>query len=235
LRLGRNSDAAKLLEPAFEAHPDDRTIDYALATALIRDGRLREGKLVIDRISKNGNAAQARLLTGAAQLSAGESAKAVTMIHQALAQNSRLPGGWAWYGQALMESGDNENAKKAFARAIQADTHDFEANLDFGRLLRLESDNVAAEPYLERSLRLRPDSLSARFQVGALNLALGRLDEAERELERVARDSPDFQEVHEQLAALYDRMHRPQDGERERQIALRLGERAGPHTFQPEP
>jgi tetratricopeptide (TPR) repeat protein len=102
-------------------------------------------------------------------------------------------------------------------------------------LLRLSGHNAEAAPYLERALRLRPDSLSARFQVGALNLALGHLDEAQKDLERVARESPDFQEVHVQLAALYYRLNRKQDGERERQIVLRLNQKARQQGPRPEP
>jgi tetratricopeptide (TPR) repeat protein len=102
-------------------------------------------------------------------------------------------------------------------------------------LLRLSGHNAEAAPYLQRALRLRPDSLSARFQVGALNLALGHLDEAQKDLERVARESPDFQEVHVQLAALYYRLNRKQDGERERQIVLRLNQKARQQGPQPEP
>src|SRR5208282_5913804 len=159
LRLGRNEDAVKLLEPAYQAHPDDRAVDYALGTALIRDGQMEKGELVIDRILKDGNTAEANLLMGAAQLAAGESKTSATTIHQALDRDPKLPGGWSLYGRALMKGGDNEGAKAAFERAIQADPNDFDANFHFGRLLRLSGDNAAAAPCLERALRLRPDSL----------------------------------------------------------------------------
>ena len=101
-------------------------------------------------------------------------------------------------------------------------------------MLRLSGENAKATPYLERALKLRPESLSARFQVGALNLALGNLDAAQKDLERVARESPDFQEVHVQLAALYYRMNRKEDGERERRIVLRLNQKARQQGPQPD-
>ncbi len=235
LRLGKNRDVVALLDPIYQAHPDDRAVDYALGTALIRDGQAQKGELVIDRILKDGDTAEANLLMGAAQLSAGDSKTAATTIHRALIRDLKLPGGWSLYGRALMDSGDNEGAKAAFERAIKADPSDFEGNFHFGRLLRVGGDNAAAVPYLERALRLRPDSLNARFQVGALNLALGHLDEAQKDLERVARESPDFQEVHVELASLYYRLNRKQDGERERQIVLRLNQKARQQGPQPEP
>jgi len=76
---------------------------------------------------------------------------------------------------------------------------------------------------------------SARFQVGSLNLVLGKLDAAQKDLEQVARESPDFQEVHVQLAALYYRLNRKEDGERERQVVLRLNQKARQEGPPPEP
>jgi len=64
--------------------------------------------------------------------------------------------------------------------------------------------------------------LTARFQMGALDLSLGRFDEARAYLEGVARESPDFQPVHVQLASLYFKMNRKVDSERERQLVLKL-------------
>ena len=235
LRLGRNGDAVQLLEPAYQADPADRAVDYALGTALIRTGQLQKGERVINRILKDGDDPEASLLMGAAELAAGDAAKAASTIAEALHRNPQLPGGWSIYGRALMETNDDDDSKAAFQRAIQADANDFEANFHLGRLLRLGGNNAEAAPYLDRALRLRPDSLNARFQVGALNLELGHLEEARKDLERVARESPDFQAVHVQLAALYYKLNRKQDGEREREIVLRLNQKARREGPQPEP
>jgi Flp pilus assembly protein TadD len=44
LRLGRYHDAVVLLQPAYEAHPEDQATDYALGTALIQDGQVQKGR-----------------------------------------------------------------------------------------------------------------------------------------------------------------------------------------------
>ena len=233
LRLGKNREAIALLQPAYDANPDDRGIDYAIGTALIRDGQVEKGEVIIDRILRAGDNPEVNLLMGAVQMTSGDPKKAAATIRRALSEDASLPGGWSLYGQALQQNGETEKAKTAFQRALQSDPNDFDANLHLGALLRHEGSFTEAAPYLQRALQLRPASVPARYQVGALNLALGHLDKARENLERVERDSPDFQEVHVQLAVVYARLNLTADSQREREIVLKLNEKA--RTKGPQP
>lgn len=235
LRLGRNQDVVTLLEPAYETNPDDRAVDCALGMALIRAGLIQKGEVVIDRILKQGNTAEAKLLMGTAQYGAGDYRGAVVTLRAAVDLQPQLPGAWTVYGRALLDNGDTGDAETALRRALASDPDDFDANLYLGGILRHEGKYAEATPYLRRALRLRPDSPQARFQIGALNFALGRLEEARKELEGVSRDWPDFQEVHVELAALYSRLNRPEDSRRERAIVLQLNEKARKPESSPQP
>lgn len=226
LRLGKNREATTLLQPAHEANPEDRAIDYALGTALIRDGQVEKGGVIIDRILKSGDSPEVTLLMGAAQLAGGDPKKAISTIRKALDMNPDLPSGWSLYGQALQEGGEDEESRAAFQRALQSDANDFDANLRLGAVLRHDGSFEQAAPYLEHALQLRPGSIPARYQVGALNLARGKLALARKDLEQVERDSPDFQEVHVQLASLYARLGLAADSQRERGIILKLNEKS---------
>lgn len=225
LRLGKNREAATLLQPAYEVNSEDRAIDYALGTALIRDGQVEKGEVIIDRILKSGDSPEVKLLMGAAQLAGGDPKKAVPTIRKALDMNPDLPGGWSLYGQALQDGGEDDRARTAFRRALQSDPNDFDANFRLGAVLRYDGSYEEAAPYLERALQLRPASIPARYQVGALNLERGQLAPARKDLEQVERDSPDFQEVHVQLASLYARLGLAADSRRERGIILKLNEK----------
>jgi Flp pilus assembly protein TadD len=226
LRLGRNSDAVTLLQPIYDAGPDDRAVDFALGMALIRNGQVQQGQAIIDRVVKTGKRDEVELLRGAAQLAAHDSKNAALTIHQALEASPDLPGGWSMYGRALLDSGDREGAKTGFQKALQGDANDFEANLYLGGMLRYDGHAAEAEPYLAKALSVRPNSVEARFQVGMLSLAKGKLEDALSEFEQVARQSPDFQEVHVQLALVYARLNRKSDSERERAIVIQLNEKA---------
>jgi len=235
LRLGRNGDAVTLLQPFYDASPEDHTVDFALGMALIRNRQIQKGEVIIDQVLKVGTHGEVDLLMGAARLAAGDSKNAALTIHKALEADATLPLGWSLYGRALLDSEDRQGAIVSFQKALQDDPNDFDANLYLGGVLRHDGDTTAAAPYLEKALRLRPASLEARFQVGMVNLALGRLEEARRDLEQVEQTSPDFQEVHVQLAALYARLHLIDDRKREQEIVLKLNEKAREKGPQPRP
>ena len=135
LRLGKFRDAIALVEPVYGAHPDDPAIEYILGTALIQDGQTQKGAEVLDRMMRNGDSAVARVLMGASQYAAGDYKSAASTLRKALDLNPELPGAWTIYGRALLSNGENEEAKAAFRRALQADANDFDACLHLGGML----------------------------------------------------------------------------------------------------
>jgi len=164
LRLGRNSEVVELLEPGFQAHPEDRAIDYALGTALLREGKLQQGEVVIDRILKDGDTAEANFLMGEVHFAAGNYKEAAAALRRSLKLNPSLPGCWSVYGHALLNSGEIEGAAGAFKKALEMDASDFSANLYLGSVLRRGGKAADAVPYLEKAWRQRPTSPEVRFQ-----------------------------------------------------------------------
>jgi tetratricopeptide (TPR) repeat protein len=234
LRLGRFKDAIALVEPAYDAHPDDQAVDYILGTALIQDGQVQKGGAVIDHIMRNGNPAVANVLLGAAQYAAEDYKTAEATLQKALDANPNLPGAWTTLGRAWLGSGDTEKAKDAFRHAIEADPNDFDACLHLGGVLRHDGDTEGAKPYLEHALTLRPDSAPAQFQIFALDAATGHLEEARTGFEKLVKQWPDFIEAHIQLATVYARLHQTQQSEREQKIVVELNEKARAKGPQPE-
>lgn len=235
LRLGNFQDAIALVQQAYETHPDDAAVEYLLGTALIQDGQTQKGAAVIDRMMRNGNSAVASVLLGASQYAAGDYKASAATLHKALDLNPALPGAWTIYGRALLSGGENEEAKAAFQRALQADANDFDACLHLGALLRHDGDLAHAGPYLKHALMLRPDSATALFQVSALDAAEGHLQEAKTGFEKLVTQWPDFVEAHVQLAMIYSKLHQGQDSERERRIVVELNDKARAKGPRPEP
>ena len=234
LRLGNFQDAIALVEPAYEAHPDDAAIEYLLGTALIQDGQTQKGAAVIDRMMRNGNSAVASVLLGASQYAAGDYKASAATLRKALDLNPALPGAWTIYGRALLNNGENEQAKAAFLRALQTDANDFDACLHLGALLRHDGDLAGAGPYLKHALMLRPDSATALFQVSALDAAEGHLQDAQSGFEKLVKQYPEFVDAHVQLAMIYARLHQTQESERERRIVVELNAKARAKGPQPE-
>lgn len=70
LRMGQNKQVVELLSPFELTHEDDRALSYLLGTALIRDRQVDRRQKIIDRILRDGDSAEARLLLGTAKMGA---------------------------------------------------------------------------------------------------------------------------------------------------------------------
>lgn len=222
LRLGENKEVIRLLTPSEKNHPDDLAVIYMLGTALVRDQQPERGQVLIDRILKNGDSAEARLLLGTTKMMVGDYAGARVDLQRAVELNAKLPDVYSYYGLSLLQTGDTEGAAKAFRQELESNPNDFTANLQLGGLARADQENDKALGYLEQALRLRPGDPGARFQIAAAHLALGRVDQARAELEQLVAQNPDFSEAHVTLATVYYRLKRKADADRERAIVQKL-------------
>jgi len=222
LRLGKNRDVIQLLDPLQPTHGDDLGLIYLLGTALVRDGEVARGQVIIDKILKDGDSAEARLLLGTTKLAVHDPQAALDDLQKAIELDPNLVSAHSIYGRALMESANPEEAKKAFRAELSINPNDFDSNLYLGVLLKEEQRYEEALPYLKHALEVRPGDLGVRYQIGALSLAEQNLNEAQRELEALVKISPDFLEAHVSLATLYYRLKRKDDGDRERAIVARL-------------
>ncbi len=68
LRLGENKKVIEILTPLEGEHNDDLALAYMLGTALVRDNEAAKGQVLIDKILRNGDSAEARLLLGTTKL-----------------------------------------------------------------------------------------------------------------------------------------------------------------------
>jgi tetratricopeptide (TPR) repeat protein len=222
LKLGENKDVITILTPVQREHPDDKTFVYLLGTALIRDGQIEKGQVIIDKILQNGDSAESRLLMGTSKYMVADYAGAREDFGKAVALNPDLPELNAYYGMALLATGDQSSARKAFERELKSDPNSYIANLHMGVLLRQDQENDQAMKYLSHALEIRPNDPGVRFQIASVETAQGQLDKATHDLEALVKDSPNFIEAHVSLATIYFRQKRKADGERERAIYAKL-------------
>ena len=222
LRTGENKKVIELLSPLESTHGDDSALTYLLGTALIRDNQIERGQKVIDRILRDGDSAQARLLMGNVKLAMHNIPGALADLHRAVEINPKLPSANALYAQALLQSGSPERAIESFKRELEVNPNDFDSNLYLGFLARQDGNYEDAERFLQRALEIRPSDLGARYQIAAQHLSTGKIGEAQHELEQVTKEAPDFVEAHVSLARAYYLEKRKQEGDRERAIVNQL-------------
>ena len=226
LQLGRPADAVALLEPLTATHRDDTALSYLLGMAYLGSGDEKKGQLLIDRILRNGESAEAHVLMGVAKRRAGDLKEAVEDLRRAVALNPSLPGVRALYGQALLEAGNPDLARSELEAELASNPLDFDANLYLGVLLKAE-DHEAALRHFTRALDVRPGDIPTRYQVATVELARMRTPEATAMLEAIVKEAPTFIEAHVALATAYYRQQRKADGDRHKTIVERLSREKG--------
>jgi tetratricopeptide (TPR) repeat protein len=222
LRMGENKKVVELLSPVESTHGIDGALTYLFGTALIRDNQIDRGQKIIDRILRDGESAEARLLMGNVKLGIHDIPGALVDLRRAVELNSKMPSANALYAQALLQSGNPERARESFKRELEVNPNDFDSNLYLGVLARQDENFEDAGRFLQRALQVRPGDLGVRYQIGALHLSLGKIEEAQGELEQVINEAPNFVEAHVSLARTYYREKRKQDGDRERATVNKL-------------
>jgi len=222
VRLGEYKKVIALLSPLAESEPSDRTVAYLLGSALIGDGLADKGQVIIDRVFRDENSAEARLLMGSILLLADDGHGAIKELERALELNPKLPTVRTWYGRALMRMGDGEKAKIEFRNELADNPNDFEANLYLGVLLRQDKQFEDAFTSLSRAVQLRPRDQQAHYNLAAVYVARGLPNQARPLLESVIQEHPDFIEAHVLLASVYYRLNRNADGKREQEIIQKL-------------
>ncbi len=224
LQEGQDANVIDMLTPLENQRQDNLAIAYLLGTALLRNKQIDRGQLMIDRILRNGDSAEARLLLATAKLSAMDYNAAIVDLKKAAQLNPRLPDVYAFLGLAHKQTGDMTAARADFERELEQNPNDFESNLNLAVLLKEDQDYDRARRLLDRALRVRPGDPGALYQVASIDLATGRLTQACAELETLVRQSPVFVEAHISLATVYYRLKRKEDGDREKALVQKLTE-----------
>jgi tetratricopeptide (TPR) repeat protein len=222
LRLGENKQVIELLSPLERQSPDDKGLIYLLGTALIRDQQTVRGQLLVDRILRDGDSAEARLLMGTTKMSVRDFAGALPDLKKAVELNPQLPDVYSYYGMALASTGDTPAAAVAFRKELDSNPNDYTANMQLGVLLKQDQNYGEAQRCFQRALAVRPGDSTVRYQLATLDLLQGRTAEAVTQLEKLTREIPAFVAAHVSLATAYYRLKRKDDGDKERAIVLRL-------------
>ncbi len=218
LRMGAPATVIELLAPLEEARRDDLALAYMLGLAYLQEKELAKGQLLLDRILRNGESAEARLMMGMARRAAQDLSGALEDLGKAVALNPDLPGVHSLYGRALLETGNRDKARAELEAELARNPLDFDANLYLGVMLKDEARFDEALAHFERALGVRPGDIGTRYQIAAVRVSLGQVETALPMLEAIVKDAPKFVEARVSLATVYYRLKRRGDGDRERAV-----------------
>lgn len=222
LQAGENDRVIELLQPLEQQNPDDLAIAYLLGTALIRHQQISEGQVLLDRILKNGDTAEARFLLGMQMYESGDYPASVKQFAAAAEVNPKLPELQAYYGQALLTTGDADGAAAAFGRELEQNHNNYAANLGLGEILTVRKRFAEASPLLRQALLMRPQSSDAKIALAKCLSGDGKFDEAHQLLQSAVKEMPNSMEAHLELSHVAAALRFTQEASSERATAERL-------------
>jgi tetratricopeptide (TPR) repeat protein len=219
LRRGEDTKVIALLDPLADADPNDLALAYLLGTALLHQGQDQRGALMIERILRNGDTAEAHMLMAFTRMKANDKKGAKEEVDRAIALNPNLPEAYSLRGRLAYVAADLDGAEAAFRKALELDPTAFDPLLWLGTLLREESKLPEARSRLEQAIQLRPKEIRVRYQFALLCSDEGDDKRAAELLKALTHDAPEYTEAHRSLSTIYFRLGRAAEGRRERKIA----------------
>jgi tetratricopeptide (TPR) repeat protein len=219
LREGEDARVIKLLDPLADTDTNDLALAYLLGTALLHQGQEQRGALMIERILRNGDTAEAHMLMAVTQMKANEKKRAIDEVDRAIALNPALPEAYSLRGRLAFLSSDLQGAETAFRKALDLDPNSFDALLWLGTLLRQQGQLTEAHSRLERAIQLRPKDILIRYQLALQCSAEGDDKRAAVLLESLIKDAPEYTEAHRSLSTIYFRIGRVAAGREQRKVA----------------
>ncbi len=219
LRQGKDQAVIELLDPIADTEPNDLTLAYLLGTALLHQGQEQRGALMIQRILRNGDTAEAHMLMAYTRMKANDKKAAMEEVDRAIALNPQLPEAYSLRGRLAFIASDVTGAEAAFRTALTLDPNAFEPLLFLGTLLRQQGRLQESHSLLEHALHLQPKEIRVRYQFALQCSAEGDDKQAAMLLESLIKDAPEYTEAHRSLATIYFRLGRAAEGRHERQVA----------------
>lgn len=219
LRLGEDTKVIALLDPLADADPNDLALAYLLGTALLHQGQDQRGALMIERVLRNGDTAEAHMLMAFTRMKANDKKGATEEVDRAIALNPNLPEAYSLRGRLAYLAADLDGAEAAFRKALALDPTAFDPLVWLGTLLREEGKLPEARSRLERANQLRPKEIRVAYQYALLCSDEGDDKRAAELLKALIKDAPEYTEAHRSLSTIYFRLGRPAEGRQERKIA----------------
>ncbi len=202
-QLGEPAKALALLEPLAPESGSDKALAYALGIAYLKTGNAAQAQHTLDPLLRDDSSPEGQYALGMAMFSASDYPSALKALRRAIELNPKLPRIQSFYGQALLLTGDPDEALVAFRKQLASDPNDYDANYESALILARRGANSDALPLLRRAVMLRPRSYGAHLALADALIALRQTGEARSQLESLAKDWPEDGAAHEKLAELY--------------------------------
>jgi tetratricopeptide (TPR) repeat protein len=212
--------AADLLTSVAETNPGDLDLQYATATALLRQGKIDAAQPPIERVRANASAVpQSHLLQADAHLSRGETNKALTEL-SAVNSDSKLIHYYA--GLIYLRLKQPDAARKEFERELALNASDVQTKYQLGKLFLSAKSTDKGIVLMREIVQACPEHYGAQYTLGETLLQRRDFSGAIPNLEMAIKLKPENSEAHYQLGQAYLGAGRQSEGQDEIAISNNL-------------
>jgi len=187
IATGRYREAEPYLVQLADRSKDVNAV-MTLADYYAAAGRPRDAIARLEAIGKGGGA------TGTARLalayaSAGDTAKAKTLVDQVLQNNPNAVDAQLLKSKLLLQEGKGDEALSTVRAAVSANPSSAQAQFALGRLYASRGDFPSAETAFREVLKLNPRASIAQLEIARLQLASGKAAESVRTADEAVKSS----------------------------------------------
>jgi tetratricopeptide (TPR) repeat protein len=211
---------SELLGAVNETNSGDLDLQYKLATALIRQGKIDVAQPLIERIKANASAApQVHLLLADTLISRGETNKALTEL-SAVKSDSKLVHYYA--GMIYLRLNQIDAARREFERELSLNAGDIQTKYQLAKILlsgKAANDGLVL---MREIIQACPDHYAAQYTLGEALLKRRDFVGAIQNLELAIKLKPENPEAHYELGQAYLGAGRQSEGKDEIAISNKL-------------
>lgn len=207
-----DDETVPLLRKVIDVWPENRKARVDLADFLWERGDEAEGdKAMEEAIRVSPDDAELHLRYGRSLLRRLQFLRAIDELNRVRALGHADAPFFVALGGAYWESQQTDQAREAFAAAVQLDPTFFPARLELGRLLLWTGKPAEAAAALREAVRLKEASAPAQWNLGRALQANGDLDGAEKAFLRAVELAPRSSRFHYSHGIVLKLLKRPQD------------------------
>jgi tetratricopeptide (TPR) repeat protein len=221
--LGRNGEAARVLESALQREPHNRDVRWLLAASLLSGGDLEAGAKHAETLAgQYPDSGEAQLLLGKARCQQLRMDEAMECGRRAVVLAPGKGAAHEFVAGLLVVAGRCEEAIAAYRQALAVAPTDAGTHYGLGQALALRGKWDEAIQHYTTTLSLGSRSAEVQYNLGyALRMA-GRLTQAVTHLEEALWLKPEFPLAHYNLGCVLAQQGRHEEAVAHLREALRL-------------
>ncbi len=211
LKLGKNIEAADTIGKFGDLTQNDLSLFTSTSYELLKEGRVKEAKALIERSAEMGQTANELTQFGVLQLSVND-LEGIDKLEKAVQMDPELDEAQSSLAVAYLNTNQLDKAKELAERWQAAAPNNIKPYLLKGMLFAKQNNLNEAKKNYQHALSLEPDSKSTKLLLIELESAQGNKDKALQDLEAFIQQTPPYMPAVSRYFSLMRQQNKTEQG-----------------------